>query len=103
MTDNKAIKINSAYKVVAPTGVLDVDTKNGWVTITLPSLYSTVKPEDGVLVINKVSTDSNKVLLLTEGSDIISGSKKDLDIVGFGDKVKSLELSFDGQSWVIQS
>jgi hypothetical protein len=100
MTDEKVIKTKSAYKVVSPTGKIDVDTSNGWVKVILPSLYTTTD-DKSPLVITKVTDDKNYVVLVSDGTNLATAKNKDLNILGFKGFNKSVSLSFDGETWTV--
>lgn len=84
-------------------GTIEVDTRKGAVTIFMSTCVA--HKEDEMLIITKVSKDSNIVCLYSE-TTLIDGS----DILMFGvptyakvsrGKIKTLYLKCDGKCWKI--
>ena len=94
-------RISESCELPITTGVLEVDTSKGAVTIFMKAGTSS----DKTLTITKVSTDRNMVSLFSETS-LINGA----EIIMFGlpvyakvkkGKIRTLVLKSDGTHWKI--
>lgn len=90
------IKINSAYIVRSPNGVIHVDTSKGPVKIILPSLV--VYDSKGELHVEKVSNDNNYISFVADGDNIKIDDNVDIKCIGVINR--KAVLHFTGERWI---
>ncbi len=95
----KAISFN--YSVILTDSVILVDTTIGNLNISLPlaaTFYDGIEFAGQQVTIKKTSTDNNKIVLLTTGSELIDGNTS---VLMMGPELVSLTVISDGINWHI--
>lgn len=102
-TSISTIRISESLELPVNTGIIEVDTSKGGVTIFMKSVPAHSEKES--LIITKTSHDNNMVSLFSETSLI-----NNAEIIIFGlpiyakvkkGKVKTIVLKSDGTNWKI--